>query len=211
MKFVLDQTFRPTFSGLCNQISMLDGFEYSLIQHLVLCHWGGCKTSVVECVSNLFIDIRMSIICSVPQKIKRRECHKQDKREDTKMESKNKKDSNAKKDWTYNEIPLLLVIWIHQILQHYKCGYVRHFELWNEWTFELLNFRMLDETCRMKVCEWEYRLSSNIRNSVQNFIQNEYQMLDEMLNVFASAFKVFYHASFNYRHHHESDFNVFER
>ena len=33
------------------------------------------------------------------------------------------------------------------------CGYVRHFELWSEWTFELLNFRMLDETCWMKVCE----------------------------------------------------------
>ena len=110
MKFVLDQIFRPIFSGSCNQIFMLDGFEYSLIQHLVLCHWVQCRKSVAECVSNVFIDIRMSIICSVPQKIKRREGHKQDKREDAKMESKNKKDSNAKKDWSYNEIPLLLVI-----------------------------------------------------------------------------------------------------
>ena len=31
-----------------------------------------------------------------------------------------------------------------------------------------------------------------------------------MLNVFASAFKVFYHASFNFQYHAEFDFNVFE-
>ena len=32
-----------------------------------------------------------------------------------------------------------------------------------------------------------------------------------MLNVFASAFNMFYHATFNFQHHHEFDFNVFER
>ena len=48
-------------------------------------------------VSNVFIDIRMSIIRGVPQKIKRREGHKQEKREKAKMASKKEKDSNAKK------------------------------------------------------------------------------------------------------------------
>ena len=66
------------------------------------------------------------------------------------------------------------VIGIHQLMQHCKCGYVRHFKLLNEWTFELLNLTMLDETYWMKVCEWKYRVSSNIWNSVQNFIQHEY-------------------------------------
>ena len=112
MKFVLDQTFRPTFS-----------------------------------------DIQMSKICGVPQKIKRRESHKQGKREEAKMESKKEKDSNAKKDWTGDEVSLLFVIAIHQLMQHCKCGYVLHIELLNEWTFELLNFTVLDETCLMKVCE----------------------------------------------------------
>ena len=98
----------------------------------------------MECVPNVFIDIRMSIICGVPQ---RREGHKQDKREEAKMSSKKEKDSNAKKDWTDKETSLLFAIGIHQLMQYYKCGYVLHFELLNEWTFELLNFRMLDETC----------------------------------------------------------------
>lgn len=61
----------------------------------------------MECVSNVYIDIRMSIICAVPQKIKRRERHKQDKREETKMESKKEKYLNAKKDYTDDEISLL--------------------------------------------------------------------------------------------------------
>ena len=89
MKFVLDQTFHPTFSGSSNQIFMLDtSFEYSFIQHLVFLHWVEYKTYAVECVSNVFIDIRMSVICGVTQKIKRREGHKQDKREEAKMASK---------------------------------------------------------------------------------------------------------------------------
>ena len=57
MKFVLDQTFRPTFSGSLNQIFILDAFEYSLIQHCV-----EYETYAMECVSNVFIDIRMSMI-----------------------------------------------------------------------------------------------------------------------------------------------------
>ena len=95
-EFVLNQTFRPTFSGSSNQIFMLDAFEYSFIQHLVFHHCVECKAYAVECVSNVFIDIRMSIICGVPQKTKRREGHKQDKREEAKMACKKEKDSNTK-------------------------------------------------------------------------------------------------------------------
>ena len=42
----------------------------------------------------------MSVICGVLQKTKRREGHKQDKREEAKMTSKREKDSNAKTDLT---------------------------------------------------------------------------------------------------------------
>ena len=87
---------------------MLDVFENSFIQHLVFHHCTDCKIYVVECVSNVFIDIRMSVICGVLQKIKRRAGHKQDIREEAKMASKKEKDSNAKKDWTGNEISLLI-------------------------------------------------------------------------------------------------------
>ena len=45
------------------------------------------KHYAVECILNVFIDIRMSIICGVPQKIKGGEGHKQDKREEVKMVS----------------------------------------------------------------------------------------------------------------------------
>ena len=55
---------------------------------------------------NVFIDIGMSIICGVLQKIKRNEVHKQDKRE-AKMAHKKEMDSNAKTDQTDNEISLL--------------------------------------------------------------------------------------------------------
>ena len=41
-------------------------------------------------------------------KIRRRAVHKQDIREEAKMASKKEKDSNAKKDWTGNEIPMLI-------------------------------------------------------------------------------------------------------
>ena len=41
----------------------------------------------MECVLNVFIDIRMSIFCGVPQKIKTGEGHKQNKREEAKMVS----------------------------------------------------------------------------------------------------------------------------
>ena len=95
IKFVLDQAFRPTFSGSSNQIFMLDVFESSVIQHLFF--FIACKTYAVECVSNVFIDIWMSMICGVPQKVKRREGHKEDKREEVKLASKKEKDSNAKR------------------------------------------------------------------------------------------------------------------
>ena len=108
MKFVLDQTFRPTFSGSSNQILLLDALKYSFIQHLVFHHCFECKTYVVECVSNVFIDIQMSVICGMPLKIRRTEGHRQDKREEAKMASKKETDSNAKKDWTNNEISLLI-------------------------------------------------------------------------------------------------------
>ena len=72
MKFVLNQTFHPTFSGSSNQIFMLDAFECSFIQHLVFNHCDECKTYALECVSNVFTDIRMSIICGVPQKDKKK-------------------------------------------------------------------------------------------------------------------------------------------
>ena len=108
MKFVLDHTFRPTFSGSSNQIFMSDTFEYSFTQHLIFHHCVECKTYAVECVSNVFNDIRMSVIYGVRQKIKRREGYKQDKREDAKMASKKEKDSNAKKYWTDDEISLLI-------------------------------------------------------------------------------------------------------
>ena len=96
MKFVLDKTFRPTFYGSSNQIFILDAFEYSFIQHLVFHYCVEYKTYAVECNSNVFIDIRISIICGVPQKFKR-SGHKQDKREEAKMASKKEKDSNEKK------------------------------------------------------------------------------------------------------------------
>ena len=60
------------------------------------------------CVSNVFIDVRISIICGVSQNFKRRECQKQDKREKAKIASKKEKDSNGKKDWTDDEISLLM-------------------------------------------------------------------------------------------------------
>ena len=50
----------------------------------------------------------MSIICGVPQKIKRREGYKQVKREEAKMASKKEKDSATKKDGTNDEISLLI-------------------------------------------------------------------------------------------------------
>ena len=86
---------------------MSDAFECSFIQHLVFHHCVECKTYEVECVSNVFIDIQTSIICGVPQKIKTREGHKQDQREEAKMVSKKEKDSNVKTDWTDDEISLL--------------------------------------------------------------------------------------------------------
>ena len=43
------------------------------------------KNYAVECILNVFIDIRMSIICGVPQKIKGGEGHKKDKKEEAKM------------------------------------------------------------------------------------------------------------------------------
>ena len=49
----------------------------------------------------------MPIICVVPQKIKRRE-GRRDQRQEAKMASKNEKDSNAKNDWTDDEICLLI-------------------------------------------------------------------------------------------------------
>ena len=82
-------------------------FEYSFIQHLVYHHCVECNTSTVKCTSNDFTDIRMSIICTVPQKLKRREGHTQDKREEVKMASNKDKDSYAKEDWTNDEISLL--------------------------------------------------------------------------------------------------------
>ena len=44
----------------------------------------------------------------MPQKIKRREGHKQGKREEVKIASKKEKDSNDKKDWTHDDISLLI-------------------------------------------------------------------------------------------------------
>ena len=106
MKFVLNQAFRPTFSGSSNQIFMMNAFEYSFIQHLVYHHCAECKSYAVECVSNVFIDIRMSIVCGVPQKITRRKDCKQDQREEARLVSKREKDSNARKDWTEDKISL---------------------------------------------------------------------------------------------------------
>ena len=84
MKFVLEQTFCPTFSVSSNQIFMLDAFEHSSIQHLVFLHWVDWKTYALECVLNDVNDIRMSMICGVPQKIKRREDNRQEKSEEAK-------------------------------------------------------------------------------------------------------------------------------
>ena len=101
--------FSFTFPGSSNQIFELDTFEYSFIQHLVFHHCGEYKTYVVKCVSNIFIDIQMSIICCVPQKIKRSEGYKQGKREEAKTASKKKQDWNTKKkDWTDDEVSLLI-------------------------------------------------------------------------------------------------------
>ena len=76
---------------------MLDAFGYSFIQHLAFHYCVECKAYAVECVSNVFINIWMSIICGVPQKIKRRKGFKPDNREEAKMASKTEKGSNAKK------------------------------------------------------------------------------------------------------------------
>ena len=67
-----------------------------------------CKTCVVECIPNVFIDVRMSIICGVPQKIKRREGQKQDKRKEAKMASKKVKDSKQKKTGATMRFPCLM-------------------------------------------------------------------------------------------------------
>ena len=108
MKYVLDKTLCPTFSGSSNQIFMLGAFDWRFMQHLVFHHCIECKTYVVDCVSKVSIDIQMSIICGVPQKIKRREGYKQDKREEAKMASKKEKDSATKKDGANDEISLLI-------------------------------------------------------------------------------------------------------
>ena len=63
---------------------------------------------MVECVSNIFIDIGMSIIWGLAEKIKRTGGNKQDKKEEAKMASKKEKDSNAKKDWTDDDTSLLI-------------------------------------------------------------------------------------------------------
>ena len=107
-KFVLDQTFRPTFSGSSNQIFMLVALEYSFILHLVFHHCAESKTYAMECFLNDFIELRMSIICGVPRKIKRREGFKQNKKEEARMVKKKEKDSNIKKHWTDDEISLLI-------------------------------------------------------------------------------------------------------
>ena len=113
-KIVLDDVRRSLFLlKLFVQLFLFHPIRFScwmylsFIQHLVFHHRVECKTYPMECVSNVYIDIRMSIICAVPQKIKRREGHKQDKREETKMESKKEKYLNAKKDYTDDEISLL--------------------------------------------------------------------------------------------------------
>ena len=62
----------------------------------------------MEFVFKVFIDIRMSITCGVPQKMKRREGHKQNKKERAKIVNKKEKDSNANKDWTNDEFSLLI-------------------------------------------------------------------------------------------------------
>ena len=62
----------------------------------------------MERVSNVFIDIWMSIICGVLQKVKRWKGHKQDKREEAKATIKKEKNPNPKKDWTNDEISLLI-------------------------------------------------------------------------------------------------------
>ena len=50
----------------------------------------------------------MSAICGVSQKIKTREVHKQDKREESKMTNKEKKGFECNKGWTNDEISLLI-------------------------------------------------------------------------------------------------------
>ena len=45
----------------------------------------------------------------------------------------------------------VFAIGIHQLMQHYKCGYLSHFELLNQWTFGLFNFRMLDKSVQMRI------------------------------------------------------------
>ena len=87
---------------------MLDVFENSFIQHLVFHHCTDCKIYVVECVSNVFIDIRMSVICGVLQKIKRRAGHKQDIREEAKMASKKERIQMQKKIGPAMRFPCLL-------------------------------------------------------------------------------------------------------
>ena len=114
---------------------MLDAFEYSFIQNLVFHHCIECKTYAVECVSNVFIDIQMSIICSMPRKIKR-EGHKQDKKE-AKMVSKKEKDLNAKKDWT--DIYLLI-----DMLEEDPCSWdMYHFDYINHGIKEIAYMEIL--------------------------------------------------------------------
>ena len=58
------------------------------------------------------------------------------------------------------------VIGIHQLMQHYKRGYVRHFELLNESIFELWNFRrnMLD-------VGWNI-FNESVRTRISSFMQH---------------------------------------
>ena len=81
---------------------MLDAFEHSFIQHLVFHCCVECRTYSVECVLNVFISIRMPIICGLSQK-----GHRQNKRKETKMAIKKGKDLQQPLtiyDTTFNKI-----------------------------------------------------------------------------------------------------------
>ena len=79
----------------------------------------------MECASTVFIDIRLSIICGVPKKVERRECHKQGKREGAKIECKKEKDSITKTDWTDDKLSLLIDTLVANPVGQYHHDYTK--------------------------------------------------------------------------------------
>ena len=77
-------------------------------RHLVLHHCVECITYAAECVSKVFIDIRMSIICGVPQKVKEEKFTNKTREKTQKWRVRKKRIHMQKKKGTMLRFPCLL-------------------------------------------------------------------------------------------------------